>query len=108
MGIDQVHIDLTRFFKSIFDCILGDFIEDHTVGIIFIQVENMGQMPRNRFSFTVRVTREKNFISFFSFFFQVIDKRAFSSDIDILRFIIIFNIDGHTGFLQITDMPDTG
>ena len=33
------------------------------------QVENMGQMPRNRFSFTVRVTRQKDFISFFSFFF---------------------------------------
>ena len=108
LRIDQIHINLAWLFKSILDRIFGNFIEDDTVFLFLIQIQNVSQMPRNSFSFAIRVTCQKDLLSFLRFFFQVINQRTFTTNIDILRLIVILKINGHSRLFQVTNMTDTG
>ena len=55
----------------------------------------MGQVPGDGFSFSVRVTCQKDFLGIFGFFFQRIDQVTLAADVDILGFVVVLKVDGH-------------
>ena len=65
----KIHIQISRLFDWIFDRSLSNFIKGNSahLGRVFFQC--LHQMPGNCFSFTVRVSCQVNFFSWFCFFF---------------------------------------
>ncbi|MNI26159.1 hypothetical protein D3C73_798460 [compost metagenome] len=65
----------------------------------------MRQMPGNRFTFAVRVSRQIDFFHFFAGVFEFFQNRALAADRDILGIEIILYFYPDLTFRQISDMP---
>ena len=57
LGVDQSTIDLARIFDRFLDRFLGDFVKNEPMDGDF-WLQNLVQVPTNRFSFAVFVRRE--------------------------------------------------
>ena len=64
----------------------------------------MGDMPGNGFALTIRVGRQKNFISLGGSFFQIGDNFTLSFNGDILRRKVLFYIYSELAYRQVTNV----
>ena len=55
LGIDQIHVDLTRVLEGVLDGFFGDFVEFHAVSRRALQLGGLDEMPGDGFAFPVRV-----------------------------------------------------
>ena len=62
-------------------------------------------MPRNSLSFPVRVSREIHLICFFHFLAQICQYLSFPPYCNVLRLIIMLNVNAQLALGQIPDMP---
>ena len=97
-------IDLPRLFYRLLYRIFRDLIEFHTADSVVIDAEKMRNMPRNRFSFAIRVGSEIYFRSGLRFFFQHFNHIALAADRNILRLEIMFDIDAQFALRKIPHM----
>ncbi len=66
----------------------------------------MGDMPGNGFALTIRVGRQKDFISLGGSFFQIGDNFTLAFNGDILRGKVLFYINAQLAYRQVTDVTD--
>ena len=55
LGVDQIHVYGSRRLDGVQYGGLGDLVEDDTLGLVYGQVENLGQMPRYGLSLAVLI-----------------------------------------------------
>ncbi len=58
LRVDQIDVDVARTCDARADSLLGDLVEGHAARIAVLELEQLLDMPRNRFSLAVRVSRE--------------------------------------------------
>ena len=106
--VDQLHVNFARVFHTVGDAGFGDFIEGHTVILIFTHTQNLGQMPRNRLSFAIRVGCEINLLAFSRSAFELFDQLLLALDVLIGRGKTMLRINAQFAFGQVADMPHRG
>ena len=107
LGMDEVHVQLTRVMEGIKDGVLRDFIENDTVDQAGIQAEFIRKMPGNRFPFAVGVGGEIDAVAFFRLGFERFDHVGLVFTDGVGRFEVVFHIDPQAAFStgrKITDM----
>ena len=104
LGIDQIHINLTRLLDRGLDRGLGNLIEGDAHGLLHGNPQRSCQMPRNGFALAVRVSCEEYFFSGFGFLFDLLDQVTFAANIDIANSKIVVNINAECSFGQIANM----
>ena len=92
LGIDQVHVDLTRFGKSFFNGAFGNLMEDHPAGALWFDLSRFHQMPGNRLAFAVKVSRQVNLFNLCCQSFQFFYDRSLFIRHAVLRLELILNI----------------
>ncbi len=107
LGVDSVHIQLTRRFHGFFDRVLGDFVKFHAA-FIADMLQITFQMICNHFTLAVRVACQKNAIGFFRRVLQALDDAALAANRDVARLKIILDIHTEGTFGQISHMPHRG
>ena len=98
LRVDQIHIDGSRRFDCRFDRRFGHLVEADALGLLHGNAERCRQMPRDGFSFAVRVGCEKDFVCRFRFLADFLDEVAFAADADIMRFKAVFDIHAERAF----------
>ena len=99
-------IDRTRLLDSLLDSLLVDFIEEDATIRCRIDIQDISEMPRNSFSFTVGVRREENTGGLLRRLLKFLDRIPLAADIDISRFKVIIDIDAESALRQISNMAD--
>ena len=103
LRIDEIVIYLSRIFQSFFNRSFAYFVELYSLRDIF-QAENFLQMPAYRFSLSVRVGCEINFIGFFDLFFKSFDNRLFIRGYNVIGFVVFGYVHAQSLFGQIPDV----
>ena len=62
LGIDHIHVDGTGMFQGFLDRPGRNFMKSDTARLLFVDAENMGQMPTDGFPFPVRVRCQIDFV----------------------------------------------
>ena len=105
LRIHKLLIDGARMLDGIFHRRFCNFIESDATSTVHRNPEGIRQMPRNGFTFSVRVRREIDFGGILRILFQLRDDVTFPADIDVVRRKTVFNIDAERTFGQITNVP---
>ncbi|MNM86217.1 hypothetical protein D3C81_983620 [compost metagenome] len=66
LRVHKIHIDLAWGLERIFHRLLRNFIKYDTACFRLIHVQNVGQMPGNRFAFAIGVSCQIDFFYFFA------------------------------------------
>ena len=102
--IYQIDINIARVLDTRADRLLGDLVKGHAAGIFVLELEQLLDMPRNRFSLAVRVSCEIDEIALADFAADFLDDFIFTLDRHIFRLEIVLDIDAHFLFRQIAQM----
>lgn len=99
----QIDINIARFLDARADRLLGDLVKGHAAGILVLELEQLLDVPRNRFSLAVGVGCEIDEIALADF--AAISLMILSlPSIGIFRLEIVLDIDAHFLFRQIAQM----
>ena len=104
MCIYQIDINIARVLDTRADRLLGDLVKGHAAGILVLELEQLLDVPRNRFSLAVRVSCEIHEIALADFAADFLDDFIFTLDRHIFRLEIVLDIDAHFLFRQIAQM----
>ena len=108
LGVEEVFVDGAGVGHALLDALLGDLIEGHAVGGVGVKAEDVGQMPADGFAFAVRVGRKDHAVGVFGLALQLLDELFLALDADVLRRIVMLDIDAQLGGGQVADMAHAG
>ena len=106
LGAHLVFFDFPRMADRFPDGVGSDFIENNPADRFtrkFFQYR-IADVKGNRLSFAVVIAGQQHFIRAGNHRQQFFQPRSFTADGDVLRFEIMFHIDGHPRFRQINQM----
>ena len=104
LRVDQIDVDVARTCDARADSLLGDLVKGHAAGIFVLELEQLLDVPRNRFSLAVRVSREIDEVRLADLAADFLDDFIFTLDRHIFRLEIMLQIDAHFLFRQIAQM----
>ena len=107
-GLLRIHliiIDDTGMLKGFDHRRFGNLIEFDTTGILRRDIEQSGQMPGDRFSFTIRVSCQIHFVGLRRLLEQFFQKIVLAAHNDIFRFKTRFHVNAELALRQIAQMP---
>ena len=104
LRVDQIDVDVARTCDARTDSLLGDLVEGHAARIAILELEQLLDVPRNRFSLAVRVSREIDEVRLADLAADFLDDFIFTLDRHIFRLEIMLQIDAHFLFRQIAQM----
>ena len=90
-------------FHTVLDTALGDLIEGHTVLVLEIQPQDIGQMPGDRLPLPVRVGGKVDLFALLGLLFQRGDELLLILHFNVVRFEAV--LDVHTD-LALGQIPD--
>jgi hypothetical protein len=93
---------------TLLHALLGDLIEGHAVGLVGVEAQDVGQMPADGFTFTVRVGRQQHTVGVLGLALQLFDELFLAFDADVLRRIVMLDVDAQLGGGQIADVAHAG
>ena len=93
---------------ALLHALLGDLIEGHAVGLVGVEAQDVGQMPADGFAFTVRVGRQQHTVGVLGLALQLFDELFLAFDADVLRRIVMLDVDAQLGGGQIADVAHAG
>ena len=105
LGVHQIIIDAARLLNAARYDVFRDLVERHALRLVVRQLKQLLQMPRDRLSLAVRVRREIYLVRLFAGTAQCGKDIPLSSYRNILRFIIMLDIDSHLALREIPHMP---
>ena len=104
LGVDAAHIQLSGMFDRVLDGLLRDLVELNAAGLVFINTEDMVQMPADGLSLAVRVCCEVNLGSVAGFLADAAEDVAAAADRDIFHFKVFIRIDAELTFREVANM----
>ena len=104
LRVDQIHIDRARLFDRVLHRVRRDLVKLDAALTGHVQLQDLREMPGNRFAFAVRVRCEKDAIGFLRFLLDAFQHVPASAERDIFRFKRMFGIDAELRFRKIADM----
>ena len=104
LGVDQINVNIARVLDARANRLLGDLVKGHTSGILVLELEQLLDVPRNRFSLAVRVSCEVHEIALADFAADFLNNFIFSLDRHIFRLEIVLDVNAHFLFRQIAQM----
>ena len=104
LGVHQVNVDGAGVFHTIFHTALGDLIEGHTVLIVEIQPQDIGQMPGDGLAFPVRVGCQIDLVALFRLLLQRRDKLLLVLHFNVVRFEAVFDVHADLALGQVADV----
>ena len=108
LGVEEVFVDGAGVGHTLLHALLGDLIEGHAVGLVGVEAQDVGQMPADGFAFTVRVGRQQHTVGVFGLALQLFDELFLAFDADVLRRIVMLDVDAQLGGGQIADVAHAG
>ena len=108
LGVEEVFIDGAGVGHALLHALLGDLIEGHAVGLVGVEAQDVGQMPADGFTFTVRVGRQQHTVGVLGLALQLFDELFLAFDADVLRRIVMLDVDAQLGGGQIADVAHAG
>ena len=104
LGVHQLLVDAAGMLHAVADPGFGYLIKGDPVGLMFIQLEQLRQMPGNGLSFPIGVGGQVDIVALFGFGTQLFDKLALSLDIFIIGGKVVLDIDAEAGSRQVAHM----
>ena len=108
LGVEEVFVDGAGVGHTLLHALLGDLVEGHAVGLVGVEAQNVGQMPADGFAFTVRVGRQQHTVGVLGLALQLFDELFLAFDADVLRRIVMLDVDAQLGGGQIADVAHAG
>ena len=108
LGVEEVFVDGAGVGHALLHALLGDLIEGHAVGLVGVEAQDVGQMPADGFAFTVRVGRQQHTVGVLGLALQLFDELFLAFDADVLRRIVMLDVDAQLGGGQIADVAHAG
>ena len=105
LGVDQVHVDRTRFLDGLEDGAFGDFVEDDTFGLVDGEPQHFGEVPCDGFSFAVFIGGQPDGL-LFGQFVEFVDNLLLVGGDFVDGFEALFDIDAEVLFRQIADVSE--
>ena len=92
--------------QGFLDCVLCDLVEGDPADFLaaLLQLQRLGQVPADRFTFAVRVRCEEDLIRFLDFLAEFCQNISLSPDRDVLWLVVMLHIDPQLGFREVADM----
>ena len=84
--------------------VLGDFVEFDSLGVF--ELEDLRQMPRDRFAFAIGVGREVDLAGRFRRRLELLDDVALAFDRQVFGRKIVVDVDAERRLRQVADVPD--
>ena len=108
LGIHKIDIQFARMFKRAQNRVFRDLVEGDAFRFFLftflVQFKRLDQVPGDRFSFAVFVSRENDAVRLFGELFQIVhDRFGFLRD-DIGRLKVMLDINADLALRQIADM----
>ena len=95
LGIDPIHVQLSRRGKSLLNGRFGDFAENDPFVALFLTADGFPQMPGNGLAFTIEVSGQIDGIDFGSQGFELLQHLHLSRQDLIARPPAVLGIDSH-------------
>ena len=108
LGVEEIFVDGAGVGHALLHALLGDLIEGHAVGLVGVEAQDVGQMPADGFTFTVRVGRQQHTVGVLGLALQLFDELFLAFDADVLRRIVMLDVDAQLGGGQIADVAHAG
>jgi hypothetical protein len=74
LGVEQILINGAGMGHALLHALFGDLVKGHTVRLVGVQPQNVGQMPADGFAFTVRVGCQQHAVCVFGLALQFLDE----------------------------------
>ena len=104
LGVNKIHVNLTRILDCFLNSALCNLIEGYTAGSVLRNTELTCDVPGNSLSLTVRVGCEEDLVSTLCFLLKLLNNVALATDIYIVRLEIILNVNSKRTLRQITNV----
>ena len=93
LRIHLIHVDGAGRFQRSLDRALGDFVKEDSVHLVGLAIQFFGNVPSNGFTFSIGVWCQEHFICLLRLSLDLGESFTFSSDDDIVRFEVVFDIN---------------
>ena len=107
LGVHKVHVDVARIFNRVEDSVLGDLVENDTLGVLLLKVKGFEKVPRYSFSLAVFIGCEPHCVHFLCCFFQVCNHLLLVRRYNIFRSEPILHINAQFALVEVSYMSET-
>ena len=108
LGVDQLHVDGSGALNTVLHGVLGNLVECNAILLIRVKPQNIGKMPRNGFSFAVRVGCEIDEIALFGSRLDFLDKLFLALDDLVLGLEIVLDVHTQSALRQVAHVTHRG
>ena len=108
LGVHQVHVNAARIFNGLEDGGLGNFVKYDALGLRNVEVEGLGQVPRNGLSLAVLIAREPDGFGGLGKLAELCDHVFFVFAHHVFRGETLVDVDAYSALGQVADVPKAG